>query len=158
MAINIGLSDSQRKGVVAILTALLADETLLYIKTRNYHWNVVGPQFNDLHKFFESQYQALEEKIDDIAERIRSLGANATGAMTEYVKTARLKEQLGRPPAAQVMLSALLMDHEAMIRQLRKDAAACDEKFGDAGNNDFLTGLMEDHEKMAWMLRSFLSK
>ena len=66
---NIGLSDKEREGVVEILNTLLSDEYVLYTKTRNYHWNVVGPQFNDLHKFFESQYEALNEVIDDVAER-----------------------------------------------------------------------------------------
>ena len=69
MAVNIGLSEPHRQGVVGILSRLLADEYLLYTKTRNYHWNVVGPQFNDLHKFFEAQYEAIDEFIDEVAER-----------------------------------------------------------------------------------------
>jgi starvation-inducible DNA-binding protein len=76
---NIGLLDEQREGAVAILNTLLADEYLLYTKTRNYHWNVVGPQFNDLHKFFEAQYNELNEIVDDVAERSRALGGNAFG-------------------------------------------------------------------------------
>ena len=79
---NIGLLDKQREGVVAILNTLLADEYLLYTKTRNYHWNVVGPQFNDLHKFFEAQYNELDEIVDDVAERSRALGGNAFGTMS----------------------------------------------------------------------------
>jgi starvation-inducible DNA-binding protein len=74
---NVGLIDEQREGVVLILNTLLADEYLLYMKTRNYHWNVVGPQFNDLHKFFEEQYDELNDIVDDVAERARSLGGNA---------------------------------------------------------------------------------
>ena len=76
---NIGLLDEQREGAVAILNTLLADEYLLYTKTRNYHWNVVGPQFNDLHKFFEAQYNELNEIVDDVAERSRALGGTACG-------------------------------------------------------------------------------
>jgi starvation-inducible DNA-binding protein len=76
---NIGLLDEQREGAVAILNTLLADEYLLYTKTRNYHWNVVGPQFNDLHKFFEAQYNELNEIVDDVAERSRTLGATPSG-------------------------------------------------------------------------------
>ena len=155
MAMNIGLSQQQRQAVVDILSRLLADEYLLYTKTRNYHWNVVGPQFNDLHKFFETQYEAIDEVIDDVAERARTLGGHAVGTLTEFKQLGRLKEQPGRRPAARQMLQDLLADHETVIRTLRKDLETAD-KHEDAATSDFLTGLMERHEKMAWMLRSFL--
>jgi starvation-inducible DNA-binding protein len=142
--------------VVAILNTVLADEYLLYTKTRHYHWNVVGPQFNDLHKFFEAQYNELNEIVDDVAERSRSLGGNALGTMTEFLKHTRLKEQPDHYPEARQMIANLLADHEAVISHLRVDLAACADHYHDAGTNDFLTGLMEQHEKMAWMLRAFL--
>jgi starvation-inducible DNA-binding protein len=153
---NIGLLDEQRAGVVAILNTLLADEYLLYTKTRNYHWNVVGPQFNDLHKFFEAQYNALNAIVDDVAERARALGGNALGTMAEFLKSTRLKEESGYYPEARHMIANLLADHEALIRHLRIDLETCAEQYHDVGTNDFLTGLMEQHEKMAWMLRAFL--
>ena len=84
MAPNIGIADDRRDGVLRLLTALLADEYVLYTKTRNYHWNVVGPQFNDLHKFFETQYEALDEVIDDVAERARALGGRAVATLAEF--------------------------------------------------------------------------
>jgi starvation-inducible DNA-binding protein len=153
---HIGLSQKQRQGVVEILSPLLADEYLLYTKTRNYHWNVVGPQFNDLHKFFEAQYEALDEVIDDVAERARTLGGRAVATLAEFLKLARLKEHPGRQLAARDMLRDLLADHEALIQTLRQDLDTAMARHGDAGTSDFLTGLMERHEKMAWMLRSFL--
>jgi starvation-inducible DNA-binding protein len=156
VAIDIGLSDRQRRGVVEILSRLLADEFVLYTKTRNYHWNVTGPQFNDLHRFFESQYEALDEVIDEVAERARALGGQAVATLREYLQLARIKEHAGRYPAAREMLGNLLADHEAVIQRLRRDLGVVAERFGDVGTNDFLTGLMERHEKMAWMLRSFL--
>jgi len=134
----------------------LADEYLLYTKTRNYHWNVVGPQFNDLHKFFEDQYTALEEVIDDVAERARALGGKAIGTLGEFLKQARLREYPGEYPVACDMLANLLADHQATIRRLRADLEACADQYQDMGTNDFLTGLMERHEKMAWMLGAFL--
>jgi starvation-inducible DNA-binding protein len=152
---NIGINDAQRTGVVEILDTLLADEYLLYTKTRNFHWNVVGPQFNDLHKFFEAQYGALDDIIDETAERARALGGNALGTLTEFVQRARLREQPGKYPDAKGMLAALLADHETLVRHLRTDAETAASKHGDAGTNDFLVGLMEQHEKMAWMLRAF---
>jgi starvation-inducible DNA-binding protein len=156
MSLNIGLADEQREGVVAMLNTLLADEYLLYTKTRNYHWNVVGPQFNDLHKFFEAQYNDLSEIVDDVAERARSVGGNALGTMVEFIKHSRLKEQAGHYPEARGMIANLLADHETIIQRLRVDLETCSEIYHDAGTNDFLTGLMERHEKMAWMLRAFL--
>jgi len=153
---NIGMTESNRQSVVKILTALLADEYVLYTKTRNYHWNVVGAQFNDLHKFFEAQYEALDDIVDDVAERSRALGGAAIGTLAEFSEHTRLKEEPGRYPAAATMLAALLADHESLIRTLRADLATAIDKHADAGTSDFLTGLMEKHEKMAWMLRAFL--
>jgi len=152
----IGLSDSNRNGVVKLLTPLLADEYVLYTKTRNYHWNVVGPQFNDLHKFFQAQYEELDDFVDDVAERIRQLGGRSPASLAAFSEAARLKEHPGQPVNARAMLTALLVDHEAVIRTLRVDLATAQDKLGDAGTCDFLTGLMEKHEKMAWMLRAFL--
>lgn len=153
---NIGLSDKQRQGVVEILNTLLSDEYVLYTKTRNYHWNVVGPQFHELHRFFEAQYTELNDIVDEVAERARALGGWALGTLAEFSQRTRLKEQPGLYPTAHQMLASLLADHEAIIRSLRTDLETCAQKYHDAGTNDFLTGLMERHEKMAWMLRAFL--
>lgn len=153
---NIGIRDNDRQSVIGILTTLLADEYLLYTKTRNYHWNVTGPQFNDLHKFFEAQYEALDDTVDEVAERARALGGRAAGGLEEFRKLARLGEDvIGKVPAARDMLANLLADHEALARSLRSDV---DTVTGtkDTGTADFLTGLLEQHEKAAWMLRSFL--
>jgi starvation-inducible DNA-binding protein len=156
MQTNIDLSEEQRTGVVKILNTLLSDEYLLYTKTRNYHWNVTGPQFNDLHKFFEEQYTQLSEIVDQVAERGRTLDGWAFGTMSEFSQHARLKEHPGHYPRAREMIANLVDDHETVIRQLRSDLDSCADKYHDMGTNDFLTGLMEQHEKMAWMLRAFL--
>jgi starvation-inducible DNA-binding protein len=151
---NIGIADAARGRIVGMLEGLLSDEVVLYVKTRNFHWNVTGPQFNDLHKFFESQYEALDDHMDDVAERIRQLGASAPGSLGEFQKAARLGETKGAQVPARAMVSQLLRDHEAVIRQVRKDAKTAGS-LGDSGTEDFLVGLMEAHEKMAWMLRAF---
>ncbi|MDE2491722.1 MAG: DNA starvation/stationary phase protection protein [Elusimicrobia bacterium] len=156
MNANLGLKEPVRAKVLALLDPLLADEYLLYTKTRNFHWNVTGPQFHDLHKFFEAQYEALDGFVDDVAERSRALGGRALGSLAEFAKAARLKEAPGRAAKGGPMLAELLRDHEALIRSLRADVDAA-SGLGDQGTADFLTGLMEEHEKMAWMLRSFLS-
>ena len=154
MDLNIGLSEKQRKAVVKILNVLLADEHVLYIKTHNYHWNVTGPHFHDLHKFFEAQYEELGDIIDDVAERARELGGPAEATLSEFLKATRLKETPGQYPNAKVMIKNLLVDHEKLISQLRQDLETVQNKHHDAGTCDFLTGIMEKHEKMAWMLRA----
>lgn len=153
---NIGLTAQQQTSVAKILATLVADEYVLYTKTRNYHWNVRGPQFHDLHKFFEAQYEELDDIIDGVAERIRALGESAPGTLAEFLQAARLKEQPGKHLSAADMIAQLLADHETVIRQLRKDLETVAAEHHDAGTNDFLTGLMEKHEHMAWMLRAHL--
>lgn len=154
---NIGLTKKNAQGVAQILEQTMSDEYVLSVKTKNYHWNVTGPQFNELHKFFDEQYEEIDEFIDEVAERIRSLGIKTIGSMVDFLKNARLKEDTTVSQNTTTMLNNLLNDHEELIRNLRNDLTTCDEKFADAGNADFLTGLMEKHEKIAWMLRAFLS-
>jgi starvation-inducible DNA-binding protein len=155
MKTNIGIGEKERDKLGAMLNVLLADEFLLYTKTRRFHWNVVGSDFGELHKFFEGQYEALDDIVDEVAERARALDVVSAGSLREFRDLTRLNEQAGKNPDAQGMLAALLTDHEAVIRSLRKDLVTADE-LGDAGTNDFLTGLMEQHEKFAWMIRSYL--
>jgi len=120
MTLNIGISESNRDSIVKILNAVLADEYVLYTKTRNYHWNVVGPQFNDLHKFFEAQYETLNEVVDDVAERARSLGGKAFGTLAEFAQHTRLKEQPGKqPPALTMVATASPIDATVAIAALR---------------------------------------
>jgi starvation-inducible DNA-binding protein len=152
---NIGLTESQILQVSEILKGLLADEIVLQTKTRNFHWNVTGMHFSELHIFFEGQYGELDTIIDDTAERIRQLGKTTPGSLSEFLKLTRLKES-GGDLKEKEMLGALLSDHESIIRQLRTDIETADQA-GDAGNADFLTGLLASHEKMAWMIRSYLS-
>ncbi len=153
----IGINEENRQKVATMLNKNLADEHVLYIKTRNYHWNVTGMHFRSLHEFFEEQYTELAIIIDDIAERIRSLGHFALGSMSSFVELASLLETDHREGDAKGMLESLLEDHETIIRIMREDLKKEEEAFRDAGTSDFVTGLMEQHEKMAWMIRSYLN-
>jgi starvation-inducible DNA-binding protein len=155
--IDIGISDKDRQEVNRILGKRLADEYVLYTKIRNYHWNVAGPHFSEYHKLFADQYGALDADIDEIAERIRSLGEKTPATLAEFGKNSSIEEHPGSYPDAQTMLSNLVSDNEAIIRSLRDDVESC-VKHNDAGTADFLTGLLEKHEKTAWMLRSILEK
>ena len=152
---NIGISGKNLNGSVDILNQLLADEYLLYTKTRNYHWNVEGQDFSELHKFFESQYEELDEIIDEVAERARSMGGKALGTLKEFLAKTKLKEFPANYPSANKMISNLLADHESIIQGLRQSLEICNHQYKDMGTSDFLTGLMEQHEKMTWMLRSY---
>jgi starvation-inducible DNA-binding protein len=153
--VNIGLSEDNRAAVVERLTRLLADEQVLYTKLRNYHWNVTGIHFQPLHALFETQYTALFALTDEIAERIRSLGSFAIGSMQRFLEHTQLEEAADLHVSAAVMLAGLLHDNEVIIQSLRNDIATV-QNLGDEGTTDFLIGLMTQHEKMAWLLRSHL--
>ncbi len=153
---NLGLKLEGRKAMAKLLNRVLADEFLLYTKTRNYHWNVTGPQFSELHKFLDEQYNALNQIVDDVAERVRGVGGRALGSLQGFLAATRLTEPDDSPRGHRDMLADLLNDHEALVRGIRLDLDACDEH-GDEGTKNFLTDRMERHEKMAWMLRAFLA-
>jgi len=155
--VNIGIETSNRGQVAEALKQLLADEHILYIKLRNFHWNVTGIHFQQLHAFFEEQYTDLAEHIDDIAERIRSIGYFAPGSMGAFKQHTRLEETGHFNGDAETMLKHLLADHEAIIQFLRHDQDMVMEECNDAGTQDFLIALMEEHEKMAWMVRAHLA-
>lgn len=155
MIVNLGLTDEARSKVAQLLNQTLADEFVLYVKTRRFHWNVEGRHFGELHKFFEAQYEEIDDYLDEVAERVRAIDHPAAGSMRDYLRLARLSEACEKAIDAQGMLASLLSDHEALVRHLRTDLQTCAE-LGDAGNSDYLTGLLEAHEKMAWMLRAYL--
>ncbi len=154
---EIGITEKHLQKSIALLEVNLADEMTLYTKTRKCHWNVSGESFMELHKLFQSHYTETEEVIDEVAERISKLGGKTVGTMKEFTQLTRLKESPGKYPSPKEMIKELLMDHESIIKYLRKDIDECSEKLKDAGTADFLTGVMEQHETTAWILRRYLS-
>jgi len=155
---NIGISQKNTHAVSSILNKILADEQVLYAKTRNYHWNITGPHFHALHLFLNSQYEELEELADEVAERVRQIGHYAVGTLTDFLELTHLSESDTSDLSAEGMIKSLVSDHEAVIIVLREEINAVGEQYKDLGTADFLTGLMEKHEKMAWMLRSHLGR
>lgn len=155
---NIGINEKDRAAVAASLNKLLADEFLLYTKSLNFHWNVVGPHFPELHAFFKSVYEELFIVCDDVAERVRALGFPAYGSFQEFSTNTRLTDQPGKVIPDHEMLQSLLQDHESIIRTIRIDIANCSKTYNDEGTANFLTDLMEKHEKTAWMIRVSLEK
>ncbi len=156
MNTHIGITDSNRQVVATELSKILADETILYIKTKNAHWNIEGQDFYDKHKFFEFQIGQLDEVIDNVAERIRSIGHYAPATLTSYLKLTHLTQQSREDNDSQGFISELLADHSSIIIILREHIKSFANNFHDVGTSDFITGLMEKHEKMAWFLRSHL--
>ena len=154
---NIGISEKKLKNTSSILETVLADEMMLYVKTRKAHWNVSGESFMELHKLFENHYKQLEEFVDEVAERIGKLGHKTIGTMHEFIKQSSIKEHPDQYHSTKDSIKELLHDHEAIIIKLRKDIEDCTEKNKDAGTADFLTGLMEKHETTAWILRRYLN-
>lgn len=153
---DIGIPEKNRNEIVTRLSVLLANEFVLYIKTLNYHWNVIDSDFGALHKFFEEQYEDLFKMIDATAERITALGHRAPGSFTEFIQYKTLSDDTQINIMALSMISNLLNDHEVIIKQLRQDIDLTME-LNDAGTNNFLADLIEKHEKMAWMLRAHIS-
>jgi starvation-inducible DNA-binding protein len=136
------------------LSILLASSYTLYLKTHNYHWNVTGPMFTTLHTLFETQYSDLALAVDDIAERIRTLGAYAPGSYSEFSKLSLVKEETGRPSATK-MIKNLVQDQET-ISKIGSDVIREAEKLSDQATADLATRRKDVHEKNAWMLRSHL--
>ena len=154
MDVNIGISKENREKIAKGLSRVLADSYMVYLKTHNYHWNVTGELFHSLHAQFEEQYTELAEAIDEIAERIRSLGYRAPGSFREYAEITAIKEDTDQPKALE-MVRRLAVDNETILRTAREVLPACDEA-DDEASIDLLTQRLHVHSKTAWMLRSHL--
>jgi starvation-inducible DNA-binding protein len=152
--INIGISEENRKKLAEGLSKLLADTYSLYLKTQNYHWNVTGPMFPSLHPMFEGQYGELAESVDQIAERIRSLGCKAPASFTEFLKLSSVRENI-EVMKAERMVEDLVLGHEEVIKTARSLFEIVDHTH-DEPTADMLTQRLQFHEKTAWMLRSIL--
>lgn len=149
---NIGLDYDVRHSIVEMLNKTLANEAVLSVKTRSAHWNVSGTGFFEMHILLNSQYDQLNGISDELAERVRMLGGMTIGSMQEFLKFTRLDEQPGEVPE----IMDLLADHEASIRFLREDTRKCSQEYEDEGTSELMVHMMRLHEKMAWMLRSYI--
>lgn len=148
---TIGIERKKADEIIKILSVILANEFVLYVKARNYHWNVVGMNFIELHKFFEKIYEEINKFVDDIAERIRTLGGHPPSTLKEFLDLAKIKEHPGTYPEAKSMIKNLLDDYEMIIEDIRDGINKADP-----GTADLLTEVLRSHEKTAWMLRSLL--
>ena len=156
MSFSTELSHKTREAVGRILNLQLADEYMLYKLTRDYHWNVTGPDFFSLRLQFQLQHDASTGWVDDVAERIRLLRLDARISWDDLKEAARYTAIAGLGLSAECMLAELLRVHEDVIAQLRSDIEVCRVSLGDESTAGFLTNLMEQHENAAWMLRAQL--
>lgn len=150
---HIGIPQENIKKIVKLLENIFADENVLYTKLKNFHWNVVEHNFRDYHKFLDELAATSLVKIDEIAERVRTLGSFIPASMDFFLKNAQLKESHALKKSGNDMMKELLDDYETQIRDIRK-AIEKIEALDDAGTTDFLTQIMEEKEKQAWMIRS----
>ena len=148
------MTEASNREAVSALEVLLADSYTLYVKTHGYHWNVTGPMFGSLHAMFEEQYTDLSLAVDEIAERIRTLGAPAPGSYAQFGALTSIDEDTGVPPAMD-MVRNLTADHETLAASARAVVRA-GEHAGDDATVDVGVRRIDVHEKTAWMLRSYL--
>jgi starvation-inducible DNA-binding protein len=150
--IDIGIKQADRLKIADGLKHLLADSYTLYLQTHNFHWNVEGPQFRELHLMFEEHYTELAIAVDDVAERIRTLDVPAPGTYKELARLSSIKEVEGVPDG-KTMVDILTQGHEQVVKTCRdvlKLAQAADDESTAALASD----RMRIHEKTAWMLRA----
>jgi starvation-inducible DNA-binding protein len=156
MELQIGIAAKNLATAASLLNQFLAEEIVLYHQTRNAHWNVEGADFYAMHQFFEAQYEELDEAMDQVAERIRMIGYYAQLPAGIKFPVSERSEQNENDHKASTLIAQLLLGHEKLIRLLRENINCFAVELDDLGTSDFITGLMETHEKMAWMLRAHL--
>ncbi|TGE03774.1 Dps family protein [Hymenobacter fodinae] len=156
MKTAIGIGPEHREVVAHQLATLLADEFVLSTKTLRAHWNLEGPDFHSLHGFFEELYQQAANRADQVAERIRQLGHYAPASLKTFLQLTHLTEQDDAGTDSLRLIRLLLRDHESIIEFVRGILDEFQSAHKDAGTSDFVTTLLAQHEKTAWMLRSHL--
>lgn len=153
---NIGISAENRQAIADQLSKILADEFILYSKTLNFHWNVEGPDFHSVHVYLETLYEEQQEVVDTVAEKIRMIGHYVPATLGKYLELTHLTEKTKGKNDSQSIFAELLEDHESIIVFIREQIKPIADKWEADGISDYITGLMEQHEKTAWMLRSHL--
>lgn len=154
--IDIGIATEDRNAIADGLKKLLADSYTLYLQTHNFHWNVTGAQFRELHLMFEEHYTELATAVDDIAERIRTLGVAAPGTYKAFVELSSIEEVEG-VPAASEMVRLLTHGHEQVVKTCRA-ALKTAQDADDESSAALIGDRMRVHEKTAWMLRAMLGE
>ncbi len=153
---TLGLDQNKVDSVIAFLNDYLADLHVLYVKLHNLHWNVEGRHFFKLHERFEEYYDAVNEELDEVAEKILILGGRPTASMAGYLKAASLKEAADTGLPDEKAARIAYDDFGTIVVNLRKGIGIAQDA-GDETTADMLIGSLARYEKDMWMLRSFLA-
>ena len=154
-----GVSEENRKKIIALLNQQVADHYVLVTKTKFYHWNVEGPEFHDIHELLDEHYEILSDIVDELAEQCLKLGGQAAGTLHWFKDHARLEEDPGESiPDTRSMIQNLVNDHETVLESLHHDIGSTDDKYDDAVTSNLLQDISAKHHKMAWMLRMILQR
>ena len=153
---KIGIDDDKKKITVDFLNRLISNEFVLFLKLWNFHWIIIGPKFDQIHRYFEELYDKFFEIIDETAERIRTLVDKKIGTLSGYFDKTELKEYSDDKeiPEYDIMYQRILEDFEFIIREIRNFLDTDDI---DNGTINFLEDLISKLEKDAWMIRSHIS-
>ena len=152
----LNLNENSVANVVVALQKLLADFQVYYTNLRDFHWEIKGRGFFVLHEKFESMYDDTASKIDEIAERILTLGGTPENKFSEYLKVARVAEVSGVSSSREAVEN-ILETYKHFIAEERKLIALADEA-NDVVTADLLTGYLKEQEKMVWMLVAFSTR
>ena len=160
---KLGLDDPFRKNQIKELNVILADLSVIYVKTRSYGFNIRGLHFSHLRTFFKELEKTIDANISAVAERVRVLGGDVVGSMKGVLQNARLKETTSADfPNEETALGSLRDDHEWMARHLRRDLeklvdVASGGRCADEATRALYVDLIRSHERMAWQLRASAS-
>jgi starvation-inducible DNA-binding protein len=154
--VKLGWSSAETEKITRALNALLANYAIHYQKLRNYHWNVKGSDFFDLHEQFESQYTEAIKNIDDIAERIRIFGETPLSTLKDYLETSEIKET-STNLTSELMVRELLSDYRILLQYMFSVVEVASEE-KDSGTEEMVKVFINQLEKHHWMLSSFLAK
>ena len=154
---NIGISEQNRRAIAEQLSKILADEFMIYSKTLSAHWNIEGPDFHSVHLYLETLYNEQQVIVDTVAEKIRTIGHYVPAQLGKYLELTHLSETAVQKNDSRTLFADLLEAHESVIVFIRENIKPFADKLKAEGISDYITGLMEHHEKTAWMLRSHLN-
>lgn len=154
--IKLGWTTEEISEITTALNEVLANYMVHYQKLRNYHWNVKGSDFFDLHEQFEKQYTEALGNIDDIAERIRIFGETPLSLLKDYLEASEIRETASHLPS-EIMVRELLSDYRILLQYLFK-AVSVAATHEDSGTEEMLKKFINHTEKNHWMLSAFLAK
>jgi starvation-inducible DNA-binding protein len=153
---KIGLDSSKATEIAEKLNILLANYQVLYTNTRGFHWNIKGKDFFELHLKFEEIYNDLQVKIDEIAERILTLGNAPKNSFSDYLKLSSIKEVSGETNGVVGLQN--ILDGFLVILKIEREILQLSGEINDEGSNALVSGYITEHEKSVWMFNAYLNK